>query len=203
MARYSSAVLDALPLAGAEWEAMQTAARAALALDGDGSASWTPRPHQIPPDGDWDLWLLLGGRGAGKTDAAAAATNAHVTGPPCLPGIPGGHRIAIVAPTLGDASEACVNGPSGLRKHNPGVRLVSRMGGTFVVWPGGAEARCSAPTAPRTSSGSARAGIAVGPGSKNWRPGRSSITASTISSSGSVSGRTRERSRRRRRSRFR
>ena len=62
-------------------------------------------------------------------------------GPPCLPGLPGGHRVAIVAPTLGDATEACVNGPSGLRKHHPGVRLVSRLGGTFVVWPSGAEAK--------------------------------------------------------------
>jgi phage terminase large subunit-like protein len=140
MPRYSSAMLAAMPLAGAEWEALQVAARAALALDAS-TEPWTPRPHQIPPPGDWDVWLLLGGRGAGKTDAASAATNAHVTGPPCLPGVPGGHRVAIVAPTLGDASESCVNGPSGLRKHNPAVRLVSRMGGTFVVWPGGAEAR--------------------------------------------------------------
>lgn len=140
MSKYSTAVLDALPLAGAEWEIQQTATRAALAL-GDADAPWTPLPHQIPPDGLWDLWLLLAGRGAGKTDAAAAQTNAHVTGPPCLPGVPGGHRVAIVAPTLGDATEACVNGPSGLKRHNPGVRLVSRMGGTFVIWPSGAEAK--------------------------------------------------------------
>lgn len=140
MSKYSSAVLDALPLAGAEWEIRQAATRAALAL-GAASAMWTPLPHQIPPTGPWDLWLLLAGRGAGKTDAAAAQTNAHVTGPPCLPGVPGGHRVAIVAPTLGDATEACVNGPSGLKRHNPGVRLLSRMGGTFVIWPSGAEAK--------------------------------------------------------------
>lgn len=141
MARYSSAVLDALPLAAVEWEAMQIAARAAAGLDAPTSEPWSPMPHQVPPDGDWSLWLLLAGRGAGKTDAAAAATDAHATGPACLPGVPGGHRLAIVAPTLGDATEACVNGPSGLRKHNPGVRLVSRLGGTFVVWPNGAEAK--------------------------------------------------------------
>jgi len=141
MPRFSTAVLDAMPLAGAEWEASQIAARAALAIDAS-TEPWSPYPHQIPPPGDdWDVWLLLAGRGAGKTDAAAAYANAHALGPPCVLGIPGGHRLAIVAPTLGDATEACVSGPSGLRAHNPSVRLVQRMGGTFVIWPNGAEAK--------------------------------------------------------------
>jgi phage terminase large subunit-like protein len=140
MPRYATAVIDAIPVAGAEWESMQLAARAALALDGQ-AEPWTPYAHQIAPPGDWDVWLLLAGRGAGKTDAAAHFTNEHMTGPPCMPGIPGGHRIAIVAPTLGDATEACVNGPSGLKAHNPSVRLVNRTGGTFVIWPSGAEAK--------------------------------------------------------------
>jgi phage terminase large subunit-like protein len=118
-------------------------AEVAAAIAGrDLSEPWTPYPHQIPPAGDdWDLWLLLAGRGAGKTDAAASYTDAHVNGPPCLPGLPGGHRVAIVAPTHGDAVEACVNGPSGLKAHNPSVRLVTAQGGTFVRWPSGAEAK--------------------------------------------------------------
>src|SRR6185503_15532633 len=29
------------------------------------------RPSQLPPDGDWRIWLFLGGRGAGKTRAGA------------------------------------------------------------------------------------------------------------------------------------
>lgn len=29
------------------------------------------RPEQLPPNDDWNLWLLLGGRGAGKTRAGA------------------------------------------------------------------------------------------------------------------------------------
>ena len=29
------------------------------------------RPEQLPPPGDWSAWLFLGGRGAGKTRAAA------------------------------------------------------------------------------------------------------------------------------------
>lgn len=105
---------------------------------------WEPLPHQIPPEGkpgiDWFLWLMLGGRGAGKTDGCAAYMNAHALGPPCLDG-PVPHRMAIIAPTLGDASESCVNGPSGLRAHNPSVVEQSRKGGTFVTWPNGAQAK--------------------------------------------------------------
>jgi phage terminase large subunit-like protein len=140
MPRYSTAVLAALPLAGAEWEALQIAARAALGL-AEQAEPWMPLPHQTPPEGSWDTWLLLGGRGAGKTAAAAHYTDQHVRGPACLPGLPGGHRIAIIAPTFGDALEACVNGPSGLKAHNPAVRSVQTAGGTFVRWPGGAEAK--------------------------------------------------------------
>ena len=109
-----------------------------------GNPNWEPQPHQIVPDGmagiDWFLWLLLGGRGSGKTDACAYYMNQHAMGPPCLAG-PQPHRMAIIAPTLGDASESCVNGPSGLKAHNPQITEVSRRGGTFVTWPNGAQAK--------------------------------------------------------------
>jgi len=29
------------------------------------------RPEQLPPDGNWSIWLYLGGRGAGKTRSGA------------------------------------------------------------------------------------------------------------------------------------
>jgi predicted phage terminase large subunit-like protein len=102
---------------------------------------WQPLPHQEPPLGSWTIWLLLGGRGAGKTDGDAAYVDAHAKGPPCDPRLPGGHRVGIIAPTLGDAIEACVNGPSGLKAHNPDIRLVQTGGGSFVRWPNGAEAK--------------------------------------------------------------
>lgn len=105
---------------------------------------WVPRPHQVPPDPSdpgWLVWLLLAGRGAGKTDACAHEMDRHAKGPPCMPGIPGGHRMAIIAPTLGDASDACVHGPSGLMAHNPTVVERTRKGGTFVTWSNGAEAK--------------------------------------------------------------
>jgi phage terminase large subunit-like protein len=106
-------------------------------------AAWQPYPWQVPP-GEVEalgMWLMLGGRGTGKTDGAARYVDDHMNGPPCDPRIPGGHRAAIIAPTLGDAAESCVLGPSGLRAHNPGVRLKSTQGGSKVVWPNGSEAR--------------------------------------------------------------
>jgi len=104
---------------------------------------WTPYPWQVPPDEIETLgwWLQLGGRGTGKTDGCARYMVAHVNGPPCDPRLPGGHRMAIIAPTQGDAVEACVNGPSGLKAHDPRVALRTTAGGTFARWPSGAEAK--------------------------------------------------------------
>ena len=50
-------------------------------------------------------------------------------------------RGGIIAPTLGDAIEACVEGPSGLRACNPTIRLRQRAGGTHVLWPNGSAAK--------------------------------------------------------------
>jgi predicted phage terminase large subunit-like protein len=105
--------------------------------------AWKPYPWQVPPDRIETLgwWLQLGGRGTGKTDGCARYMVAHVNGPPCDERLRGGHRMAIVAPTQGDAVEACVNGPSGLRAHDPRVVLRTTAGGTFARWPSGAEAK--------------------------------------------------------------
>jgi predicted phage terminase large subunit-like protein len=42
---------------------------------------------------------------------------------------------------LGDAIESCVNGPSGLKAHNPQVELRGGPGGLHVYWPNGSEAK--------------------------------------------------------------
>lgn len=101
---------------------------------------WTPLPHQIPPPGQWYGWLLLAGRGAGKTDACAKYVHDHVMGPPCLPG-PVPHWIGIIAPTLGDAATSCFSGPSGLSAHSPEAKMVNTTGGTVVRWPNGSVAK--------------------------------------------------------------
>ena len=109
---------------------------------------WSPLPHQIPPDPPWRGWILMGGRGAGKTATCAKYVHDHVHGPPCLSEVPGGHWISIVAPTLGDAVTSCVMGPSGLRAHEPGVRVVNRPGGISAIWPNGTEAKLFGASSP-------------------------------------------------------
>lgn len=101
---------------------------------------WQPYPWQVCPGTvpAQGIWLLLGGRGTGKTDGCARYVDEHVAGPPCDKRIPGGHRVAIIAPTIGDAVESCVEGPSGLKAHNPRVVLRGGAGGHYVKWPSGA-----------------------------------------------------------------
>lgn len=101
---------------------------------------WTPLPHQVPPSPGFYGWLLMAGRGAGKTDACARYVHEHVMGPPCLPG-PVPHWIGIIAPTHGDAVTSCYGGPSGLRVHSPDAVLRTVQGGTVVRWPNGSEAK--------------------------------------------------------------
>lgn len=91
-------------------------------------------PHQVPPEGEWALWLLEGGRGSGKTEACARYFASYMRANP-------GHRGRIIAPTFGDAVEACIRGPSGLKSIDPEVRWVPGAdGGSKVFWPNGSEA---------------------------------------------------------------
>lgn len=72
------------------------------------------RPEQLPPGGDWRQWLMIGGRGSGKTRAGAEWIAAMALGR--APFASRGHeRIALVAETLGDAREVMIDGESGLR----------------------------------------------------------------------------------------
>jgi len=67
-----------------------------------------PRDKQLPPPGDWSVWLLMCGRGFGKT-----FTGANVLADWAV-AVPGDY--AVVAPTFGDARKICVEGPSGLKQ---------------------------------------------------------------------------------------
>lgn len=118
--------------------AFQTAADL---LDPPDRIDWKPLPHFKTPPMPWYLWLMMGGRGSGKTAHLTKYVHDHVHGPPCLPNVPGGHWISIVAPTLGDAVTSVVEGPSGLRLFDPGIKVLNRPGGIIARWSNGCEAK--------------------------------------------------------------
>lgn len=129
-----------MTLGGGDLTQITAAAARALSDYQARPTRWRPQPHQVPPPGDWYGWLLLAGRGAGKTEACARYVVDHVNGPPCLPG-PTPHWISVIAPTLGDAVTACYSGPSGIRRHDPTALLRQTAGGTVVRWPNGSQAK--------------------------------------------------------------
>lgn len=65
------------------------------------------RPKQLPPPGAWRIWLLLAGRGFGKT---IAITQWAIEQALLMPGSHG----AIVAPTAADSRAVLVEGESGV-----------------------------------------------------------------------------------------
>ncbi len=99
--------------------------------------------HQVPPTGKWWMWLLEGARGCGKTEACARYFAKYMREHP-------GARGRIIAPTIGDAIEACVRGPSGLLSVDPEIRFVAASaGGGKLFWPNGSEALVIGTAAPR------------------------------------------------------
>jgi phage terminase large subunit-like protein len=98
-------------------------------------------PHQLPPEGDWRTWVILGGRGAGKTRAGAEWVRAQVEGP--RPRDPGRcRRVALVAETIDQAREVMVLGESGILACSPPDRRPSWIASrNLLVWPNGAQAQ--------------------------------------------------------------
>ena len=75
---------------------------------------WGRLNQQIPPEGnEWRSWLILGGRGAGKTRAGAEWVRAIALGM-WEPFVSRASRIAIVAPTFAEARLVMIEGKSGL-----------------------------------------------------------------------------------------
>ena len=72
----------------------------------------TARPTQITPFGDWHIWLILAGRGWGKTRTGAMDTMLFALRNP-------ESRVAVVTPTFGDLRRVAFEGVSGILKHLP------------------------------------------------------------------------------------
>jgi phage terminase large subunit-like protein len=78
----------------------------ALKLDADFEL-WAHR-NQLPPGGEgWRTWLMMAGRGFGKTRAGAEWIHRIADGKP-------GTRIALIGATIGDARSIMVEGVSGV-----------------------------------------------------------------------------------------
>ncbi|WP_321335823.1 terminase large subunit domain-containing protein [Breoghania sp.] len=71
------------------------------------------RPDQQPPQGDWSTWLVMGGRGAGKTRTGAEWVRGMALGLSPYGASPVG-RIALVGETQGDVRDVMIEGVSGL-----------------------------------------------------------------------------------------
>ena len=71
------------------------------------------RVTQQPPPGEWHTWLILGGRGSGKTRMGAEWVNGVVHAFPPF-ATAKSCNLALVGETLADVREIMVDGPSGI-----------------------------------------------------------------------------------------
>ncbi|MEO7247820.1 MAG: terminase family protein [Novosphingobium sp.] len=97
---------------------------------------WTlwAHPGQIAPAGDWQTWLIMAGRGFGKTRAGAEWVRAIAESDPEA-------RIALVGATLAEARSVMVEGDSGLMAISPwGKRPVFEPSKRLLTWETGAQA---------------------------------------------------------------
>lgn len=99
------------------------------------------RADQLAPAGEWSAWLMLGGRGAGKTRAGAEWVRASVTGKtPLAKGRRA--RIALVGETISSAREVMVEGESGIMAVSPPwERPKYEASRRRLIWPNGAQAQ--------------------------------------------------------------
>lgn len=101
-----------------------SAAEAAALADG-GWRFWA-RDEQLPPAGDWRIWLFLGGRGAGKTRAGAEWIAEEVR-------CGSMRRIGLIGATMRDARAVMVEGESGLLNVVEGA--VFEPSNNRLLWP--------------------------------------------------------------------
>lgn len=95
---------------------------------------WWARPNQIVPEGDWVHWLVLAGRGFGKTRTGAETIKEWAT-------VPQGAPIHLVAPTAGDIRKVMIEGSSGLlscyHHSDPNRPDYEPSKGHLLSWPNG------------------------------------------------------------------
>lgn len=75
---------------------------------------FTGRPEQFPPPGDWLIWLLMAGRGWGKTRTGAEWLIEAVEAEPEVNGVP--TEWAVIGETFPEVRDVCLDGPAGIRR---------------------------------------------------------------------------------------
>ena len=114
-------------------------------------------PHQCPPrraqgGGDWTTWLVIGGRGAGKTRAGAEWVHALAKAP--RRDDESERRIALVGETAADAREVMIEGISGLLSvHAPSDRPAWQPSRRRIEWKNGAIAQAFSAEDPESLRG--------------------------------------------------
>ncbi len=97
--------------------------------------------HQLPPEGDWRAWIVMGGRGAGKTRAGAEWVRAQVEG--AGPKDNGKFsRIALIGETIDQTRDVMIFGESGILACSPPDRRPEwQATRKRLIWPNGAVAQ--------------------------------------------------------------
>lgn len=102
-----------------------------LALAYDWSGTWA-RPKQLPPVGEWTTWLILAGRGFGKSRTGAEWVRQQVESGAAK-------RIALVGRSAADVRDVMIEGESGiLAVSPPWCRPVYEPSKRRLSWPNGA-----------------------------------------------------------------
>ena len=87
----------------------------------------TARPEQITPTHDWRIWLVLAGRGWGKTRTSAEDIAHYALWN-------NESRIAVIAPTYADARDTCIEGESGLLRALPHECILKWTRSMGEIW---------------------------------------------------------------------
>ncbi len=114
---------------------------------------WAHPEHQLAPGGDWNTWVILGGRGAGKTRAGAEWVRTQVEGSgPYEPGRC--RKVALLGSTYDQARDVMIFGESGILANSPPDRrpdwIATRR---QLLWPNGAVAQCFSAADPEALRG--------------------------------------------------
>lgn len=100
------------------------------------------RPNQLPPEGEWTTWLLLAGRGFGKSRCGAEWVRQMAFNHP-------GCRIALVGETAADVRKVMVEGESGILAVSPPDFMPTYSpANRTITWPNGSMAETYNATQP-------------------------------------------------------